>query len=151
MSTDNTSVTTFSSFDLPKPLSEALETMRYREPTPIQVKAIPVVMEGKDIIGIAQTGTGKTAAFGIPMVKALFENKDAQALILVPTRELAVQIYEVVRQLTQNTKIMKAWVLVGGTSMYAQVKSLPRKPRIIIATPGRLMGHLDKRTFKPMF
>jgi ATP-dependent RNA helicase DeaD len=147
MSTDNTSVTTFSSFDLPKPLSEALEIMRYREPTPIQIKGIPVVMEGKDMIGIAQTGTGKTAAFGIPMVKALYENKDAQALILVPTRELAMQIYEVARQLTQNIKNMKPWVLVGGTSMYAQVKSLPRKPRIIIATPGRLMDHLDKRTF----
>lgn len=147
MNTDNTSsVTTFSSFDLPKPLSDALETMRYREPTPIQTKAIPVVMEGKDLIGIAQTGTGKTAAFGIPLVKRLFEDKEAQAVILVPTRELAVQIYEVIRQLTQNTKTMKAWVLVGGTSMYAQVKSLPRKPRIIIATPGRLMDHLDKKT-----
>lgn len=147
MSTDNTSVTSFSSFDLPKPLADALETMRHREPTPIQSKAIPVIMEGKDLIGIAQTGTGKTAAFGIPLVKKLIEDKDAQAVILVPTRELAVQIYEVIRQLTQNVKSLKSWVLVGGTSMYAQVKSLPRKPRIIIATPGRLQDHLDKRTF----
>ena len=137
----------FSSFPLPKQLADALEIMRYREPTPIQGKGIPVILEGKDLIGIAQTGTGKTAAFAIPMVKELFEDKEAQGLILVPTRELAMQIYEVIRQLTQNIKNLKAWVLVGGTSMFAQVKSLPRKPRLIIATPGRLMDHLDKRTF----
>ena len=150
MTTENNTTgvtTTFASFELPKPLTDALETMRYSTPTPIQAKAIPAVMSGKDLIGIAQTGTGKTAAFGIPMVKALFEDKHAQGVVLVPTRELAVQIYEVARQLTQNIRNMKAWVLVGGTSMYAQVKSLPKKPRLIIATPGRLMDHLNKRTF----
>ena len=148
MSTENqSSQSTFASFDLPKPLHDALEVMSYSTPTPIQGRGIPHVLDGKDLIGIAQTGTGKTAAFAIPMIKALFEEKEAQGLILVPTRELAVQIYDVVRQLTQNMKNLKAWVLVGGTSMFAQVKSLPRKPRLVIATPGRLMDHLDKRTF----
>jgi ATP-dependent RNA helicase DeaD len=147
MSTENNNIATFASLDLPKPLTEALEIMRYTTPTPIQARGIPHVIEGKDLIGIAQTGTGKTAAFAIPMIRDLFNDKEGQGLVLVPTRELAVQIYEVVRQLTQNMKNLKAWVLVGGTSMYAQVKSLPRKPRLVIATPGRLMDHLDKRTF----
>ncbi len=90
MTTENsvTAAATFSSFDLPKPLSDALETMRYREPTPIQLKAIPVVMEGKDLIGIAQTGTGKTAAFGIPLVKHLMNDKWTAGCIAVDNKEM---------------------------------------------------------------
>lgn len=140
-------VTTFESFGLPKPLKDALTTIGYQTPTPIQEKGIPLVMEGKDLIGIAQTGTGKTAAFGIPIVKRLIEDKDSQAVVLVPTRELAMQVYDVMRQLTQNTRFIKSWVIIGGTSMYAQARSLPKFPRLIIATPGRLMDHLQQRTF----
>lgn len=138
---------TFEAFNLPPQLADALVTIGYKIPTPIQEKGIPIVMQGKDLIGIAQTGTGKTAAFGIPMVKLLIEDKNSQGLILVPTRELAEQVFQVMKQLTQNVKSIKPWVLIGGTSMFAQAKSLPRMPKLIIATPGRLNDHLERGTF----
>lgn len=146
-SVQNNPNNTFDAFQLPPQLSEALVNMGYTLPTPIQEKGIPIVMQGKDLIGIAQTGTGKTAAFGIPMVKMLIEDKISQGLILVPTRELAEQVFQVMKQLTQNVKSIKPWVLIGGTSMFAQAKSLPRMPKLIIATPGRLNDHLERGTF----
>ena len=147
MTTTEQKPKSFDQFALPKPLANALVTLRYKEPTPIQQKALPYALDGKDIVGIAQTGTGKTAAYAIPLIKTLFLDHKAQAIVLVPTRELAMQIFVVIRQLTQNINGMKAWVLVGGTSMFAQVKSLPTLPRIVIATPGRLMDHLRQKTF----
>ena len=142
-----TPIQSFQSLDLPEPIAKALVSMKYDIPTPIQSRGIPLIMQGKDLIGIAQTGTGKTAAFGIPLVTALVNDKNAQAVILVPTRELATQVYDVMKKLCENVKSIKCWVIIGGTSMYAQVKSLPKQPRLIIATPGRLMDHLQQKTF----
>lgn len=123
---------------------ELLDRMKYKEPTPIQHKAIPVILEGKDIIGIAQTGTGKTYAFGIPIIQKLAQIT-GKALILVPTRELAIQVAEALLKLSDSFGIRIA-VLIGGVPIYSQILNLKRNPRIIIATPGRAIDHLKQRT-----
>jgi len=125
----------------PGPL-EVLERLKFSVPTPIQYKAIPIAIEGKDIIGIAQTGTGKTIAFGIPMIQRLAQKK-GRGLVLVPTRELAIQVNDALVQFTPAFK-MKTTVLIGGDSMHAQTMSLRNDPRIIIATPGRLLDHISQ-------
>ncbi len=123
---------------------EILEKMKFVSPTPIQHAAIPPGLEGKDIIGIAQTGTGKTVAFGIPMVQRLSQTP-GKALVLVPTRELAFQVEQTLQKIAHPFQ-MKTAVLIGGASMHLQIQNLRRNPRIIIATPGRLMDHLEQRT-----
>jgi len=120
--------------------------MRFKTPTPIQYKAIPMAIEGKDIVGIAQTGTGKTMAFGIPMVQRLAQGP-GRALIIVPTRELALQVDEAIHKIAQPFGIRSA-VLIGGASMNNQLRMLRRHPRIIIATPGRFNDHLRQRTLR---
>lgn len=119
--------------------------MRFLSPTPIQAMAIPPALEGRDILGTAQTGTGKTGAFGIPIVAALIENRARKALILVPTRELASQIYQVNRHMTYRLGIYGALV-VGGESFGRQVDELDRGVDYIVATPGRLLDHLNEGT-----
>ncbi len=123
---------------------EALNKMKFTTPTPIQHKAIPSAVEGKDIIGIAQTGTGKTLAFAIPMVQALAQ-KSGGGLVLVPTRELALQVEETFRKI-QHLFGLRSVVLIGGASMNMQIGAIRRNPRIVIATPGRLIDHLERRT-----
>ncbi len=123
---------------------ELLDRMKFKIPTPIQHKAIPIGIQGDDIIGIAQTGTGKTLAFGIPMIQRLNQNRSI-GLVLVPTRELALQVDETINDLGKPFGMNTA-VLIGGASMYNQVKALRRRPRVIIATPGRLIDHLGQRT-----
>ena len=103
-------------------------------------------MDGKDTISLAETGSGKTAAYLIPIISQLIQNKDQQALILAPTRELATQIGEVVTQLTCFFHQIKMVVVIGGSPMFRQTNNLRRNPRIIIATPGRLMDHIRQRT-----
>jgi ATP-dependent RNA helicase RhlE len=125
-------------------LLEALDRMKFTVPTPIQKQAIPVACEGKDIAGIAQTGTGKTIAFTIPMIQTLAA-KTGKGLILVPTRELAVQVNEVVLQFAPSMGMHTA-VLIGGEPMPKQLRQLQRKPRIIIATPGRMIDHIQHGT-----
>lgn len=122
---------------------EVLERLKFTVPTPIQFKAIPILNEGKDIIGIAQTGTGKTLAFGIPMMQQLAQ-KNGRGLILVPTRELAIQVNEALLKFAPVFK-MRTAVLIGGESIYRQVMAIRSQPRIIIATPGRLIDHLGQR------
>ncbi|MEI7998489.1 MAG: DEAD/DEAH box helicase [Candidatus Omnitrophota bacterium] len=122
---------------------ETLERIKFKAPTPIQRKAIPLAIEGKDVIGIAQTGTGKTHAFSIPMIQQLAQ-KEGIALILATTRELAVQIEEAVRILA-GAFGMKTACLIGGMPMRPQQEALRKSPRIIIATPGRLIDHLENR------
>ena len=112
-------------------------------PTPIQRQAIPIALEGKDVVGIAQTGTGKTLAFGIPLLQKL--SKGGRALIVLPTRELATQVEEALLPLAQVLNIRTA-VFIGGASMYKQREMLRRNPRILIATPGRLNDHLEQGT-----
>ncbi|MFH1824929.1 MAG: DEAD/DEAH box helicase [Candidatus Firestonebacteria bacterium] len=124
-------------------LLDVLENLKFSEPTPIQYKAIPIAIDGKDIIGIAQTGTGKTLAFCIPMIQRLAQNK-SRGLVLVPTRELAIQVNEVFKKFAPIFK-MRVIIVIGGESMHAQTLSLKNDPRIIIATPGRLIDHINRR------
>ena len=123
---------------------EALDRMRFTVPTPIQHKAIPIAIEGKDVIGVAQTGTGKTLAFAIPIIQHLSRGK-GRCLILAPTRELALQIDETFQKIAPLFDIRTA-VIIGGASMNMQLKALRRNPRILIATPGRLVDHMSRRT-----
>ncbi len=118
--------------------------LKYHTPTPIQRQAIPVALEGKDVVGIAQTGTGKTLAFGIPMIQRLPHTK-GHGLVVLPTRELALQVDEAFRRLGGPLGLRTA-ILIGGAPMGPQVGSLRRNPHVIIATPGRLIDHLEQRT-----
>ncbi len=127
-------------------LLETIGKMGFTTPTPIQQKAIPIALEGKDIIGIAQTGTGKTLAFGVPIVQRL-ANAKGMALILAPTRELAFQIDEAFQPISAPFGLRTA-VLIGGAPMGRQIQKLKKTPRVIIATPGRLIDHLTRRTVK---
>jgi ATP-dependent RNA helicase RhlE len=124
---------------------DILERIKFRVPTPIQFKAIPLAIEGKDVIGIAQTGTGKTHAFAIPMVQRLLKMKGA-GLVLAPTRELAIQIEEAFQDLARPFA-MKTACLIGGAPMDAQVQALRKDPRVVIATPGRLLDHVSQWNF----
>lgn len=135
----------FSSDHLPEPLVRALQQMAFSKPTPIQEQSIPRVLEGGDLIACAQTGSGKTAAFGIPLVVKLINDPDARALVLAPTRELAKQIADVLILLTQYLPRVQTAVLIGGASMFKQRNALQRQPRIIVATPGRLNDHLRRQ------
>jgi superfamily II DNA/RNA helicase len=145
MNTPNT-LNTFQSFNLPPPLLEALVRMGYGEPTEIQAKAIPIAMQGHDILGSAQTGTGKTAAFGIPLVNKLIEDPTACALILTPTRELAEQVIDVIHQLLNKRRDIKTALLIGGMPIQKQFLRLKERPRVIVGTPGRINDHLDRRS-----
>ena len=125
-------------------LLEALDKGNFTVPTPIQQQAIPVALQGQDVVGIAQTGTGKTLAFGIPMIQRISALK-GRGLIILPTRELALQVDETLQKVGKSIGLRTA-VLIGGASMYHQNKSLAQKPHVIVATPGRLIDHLDRRS-----
>lgn len=116
---------------------------KFKTPTPIQHQVIPIALNGDDVVGIAQTGTGKTLAFGIPMLQKLSENK-GQGLIILPTRELAIQVEEMLLEIGRSFGLKTA-LLIGGASSYQQIKNLRRNPHIIIATPGRLFDHLEQK------
>lgn len=137
----------FSDFDLPEKLLQSLKRMEFKSPMPIQEKAIPLVLQGKDIIGSAQTGTGKTGAFGIPVVAKLMEDPEATALILTPTRELASQVSEAIQSMIPVPDI-KAALLIGGDPMQKQIRQLDRNPRLIVGTPGRINDHLRRGRLK---
>ncbi len=121
---------------------ETLKHLGFTIPTPIQSQAIPVAIEGKDIVGIAQTGTGKTLAFGVPMIQLLEQRPASRGLVILPTRELALQVD---RALGRMGRIRTA-VLIGGSSMRFQMQDLAKNPRVIVATPGRLIDHLKQKT-----
>jgi len=123
---------------------QILDKAGFKVPTPIQHRAIPVAVKGQDVIGIAQTGTGKTLAFGIPMLQQLAAGK-GRGLVILPTRELAYQVEEALAPIANDLGIVTA-VFVGGASMGLQKQMLRRNPRILIATPGRLNDHLQQRT-----
>lgn len=122
-------------------LLQLLDKNKFTVPTPIQAKTIPLAIDGKDLIGIAQTGTGKTLAFGLPMLQNIARLK-TRGLILVPTRELAAQVDEVLMRFGRALGLRTA-VVIGGASMQPQIKALRNNPHIIIATPGRLIDHLS--------
>lgn len=122
-----------------------LDTLRFITPTPIQEKAIPVAIEGKDVVGIAQTGTGKTLAFGIPMIQRIGQIK-GKGLVVLPTRELAHQVDEALRKIGRILGLRTA-LLIGGAAMGPQIGALRRIPHIVIGTPGRIIDHLEQKTF----
>ena len=140
----------FNGFGLAAPLNAALAQMGYARPTPIQAQAIPVLMTGRDLIGIAQTGTGKTAAFALPILNRLLADRrpaprgGARALVLSPTRELASQIAQSFRDLSAGLKLDIA-VVFGGVPHGAQIRALEKGLDVLVATPGRLVDHLDAR------
>ncbi len=137
---------TFKDLKLPEAIEKAIDALQFQTPTPIQTQAIPVALTGRDVVGIAQTGTGKTAAFTIPILNRFHQDPQATALILAPTRELALQIDAFWKQLTRFSTHMHSAILIGGISMQPQMRMLSRRPRLVIATPGRLVDHLTRRT-----
>jgi superfamily II DNA/RNA helicase len=139
---------TFDQLGLPQPLLHALERMKFNTPTPIQALAIPPALTGRDILGSAQTGTGKTAAFSIPMIAKLLREPQGMALIMTPTRELAAQVRETVQQLLSAAPQLKTALLIGGQSMHGQLQQLRARPRIIIGTPGRINDHLQQNSLR---
>ena len=154
MNTTTPSVTTFDDFGLAEPILRAVTELGYREPTPIQVQAIPIVLQGRDVMGAAQTGTGKTAGFALPILQRLMPHANTsasparhpvRALILAPTRELADQIYANVREYAKYTGL-RAAVVFGGVDIAPQIAALRQGAEIVIATPGRLLDHVGQRT-----
>ena len=138
----------FNQLDLSDPVQQALNNMGFEETTPIQELAIPVAIEGKDLIGRALTGTGKTAAFGIPMVERFSADRDQiQGIVIAPTRELAVQVAEELNRIGQF-KGIAALPIYGGQDIERQIKALHKRPQIIVGTPGRLLDHLRRRTIR---
>ncbi len=138
----------FRSLGLPELLLQSLEAMKFDVPTPIQAQTIPFALEGKDILGSAQTGTGKTAAFGIPLVQFLLANPKAKALVLTPTRELAVQVLDTVKLLLGRKSGIKSALLIGGEPIFRQLRQLDGNPRVIIGTPGRINDHLERQSLE---
>lgn len=134
----------FRALALSSKLHDVLDRLAFVEPTPIQATAIPPALEGRDLIGVAQTGTGKTLAFALPILHRLPE-LGGPALVLAPTRELALQIDEVFRKVGGSFGLKTA-VLIGGAPMNRQIGQLRARPTVIIATPGRLLDHLEQRT-----
>jgi ATP-dependent RNA helicase RhlE len=137
----------FADFAVEALLKDNLAAKGYVVPSPIQDQAIPPALEGKDIIGIANTGTGKTAAFAIPMLHALITQSHSRALIIAPTRELAQQIEDECRSIAKGSGLTGA-LLIGGTSMGPQLRDLRANPRIVIGTPGRIKDHMERGTLR---
>lgn len=141
-------MTKFNELGVSAPIMKALEKMGFEEATPIQAETIPLAMEGNDVIGQAQTGTGKTAAFGIPMINKIDSKmKKIQGLVVAPTRELAIQVAEELNRLAKFTGI-RALSIYGGSPMDRQIRALKDGPQIVVATPGRLLDHMRRRTIR---
>jgi ATP-dependent RNA helicase DDX47/RRP3 len=136
-------VPTFRSLGLIDPLLDALHRMDYKAPTAIQVEVLPHALEGRDIIGVASTGSGKTAAFALPILQKLWEDPEGLfACVLAPTRELAYQISQQFEALGSSMGVRCA-VIVGGMEKLPQSVALAKRPHIVVATPGRLLDHLE--------
>jgi ATP-dependent RNA helicase RhlE len=144
MTTAPTGGDSFSGLGIAPAILEVLDRNKYTVPTPIQKAAIPGCIEGKDMIGVAQTGTGKTLAFGIPMIQAMLQGK-GHGLVVLPTRELALQVDETLQKIGGPLGVRTA-VLIGGASMNLQRNMIRNKPHIVVATPGRLIDHLEQKT-----
>ena len=143
----------FSNLSLAEPLSRAVAEMGYESMTPIQAQAIPVVLTGKDVMGAAQTGTGKTAAFSLPLLQRLLKHENAstsparhpvRALVLLPTRELADQVAQQVKLYAKYTNLRSA-VVFGGIDMKPQTAELKKGVEVLVATPGRLLDHIEAK------
>jgi len=136
----------FSDLNIENKLKRSIELAEFRTPTPIQSQSIPISLEGKDVLGTAQTGTGKTLAFTIPMLNKLLKDKQAMALIICPTRELATQVMETVLKINIREIGIGNALLIGGESMQKQLRQLKKGARIIVGTPGRINDHIERKS-----
>ena len=139
----------FSELQLNANVLEALDAMRFDECTPIQEQAIPIILEGKDLIAVAQTGTGKTAAYGLPLLQKIdVASKHTQAIILSPTRELCLQIADDLKDFAKYIKNLHVEPVYGGASIVTQIHALKHGAQIIVATPGRLIDLMNRGVAK---
>ncbi len=134
----------FDALGLHRVLAKSLAHMKYDKPTPIQAKAIPFALQGRDVMGSAQTGTGKTAAFSVPLVEFLLRNERGTALVMTPTRELGKQVMDIMHQLLGPKSKIKTAFLIGGEPMGKQCNQLRNRPRLIVGTPGRIDDHVRR-------
>lgn len=143
----NQEISNFSTFNFSSALNKALEDMKFITPSPIQAQTIPLILQGRDAIALAQTGTGKTAAFALPILQNLSpEISTTQALILAPTRELAIQVAEQFELLSKYQRNVTIAVLCGGQEYGRQLKQLRSGAQVVVGTPGRILDHIDKGT-----
>ena len=139
----------FDELQLDERIIRAITEMGFEEASPIQAQAIPVAMEGRDMIGQAQTGTGKTAAFGLPLLQKVDPKvKKLQAIVLLPTRELAIQVAEEMRRFAKFMHGVKVLPIYGGQDIVKQIRSLKDGTQVIVGTPGRVMDHMRRKTIK---
>ncbi len=140
-------ITTFTEFELSQPVMKALDDVGYETPTPIQAQTIPLMLQGQDVIGQAQTGTGKTAAFALPILSRLdLKQKQPQVLVLAPTRELAIQVAEAFKTYAGKLKGFQVIPIYGGMDYRAQLRALQRGVHVVVGTPGRVMDHMRRGT-----
>lgn len=138
----------FNELELPKEILKAIEEIGYQEATEIQAQSIPLILEGRDVIGRSQTGTGKTAAFALPAIARMSGLKSVETLILCPTRELAMQACDEIRKFAKYMPWIKPCAVYGGASIVNQIQALKKGANIVIGTPGRVMDHIERRTLK---
>ncbi|MCL6548725.1 MAG: DEAD/DEAH box helicase, partial [Alicyclobacillus sp.] len=137
----------FEEFALSRRVQQAIDDMGFEEPSPIQAACIPLILEGRDVIGQAQTGTGKTAAFGIPIVETATTESRVQALVLTPTRELAIQVAGEFRKIAKYKRV-RTLPIYGGQSIGHQIRAIQQGVQIVIGTPGRVLDHIHRGTLK---
>lgn len=145
-SSENNKTVSFSNFDLAQPIVESLNQLGYTNPTKVQELTIPISLQGTDVLASAETGSGKTMAFLLPMLSKIINNKDLHGIVLLPTRELAIQVLDVAKQLLKQTPYIKSSLLIGGDSIDKQLKQLKYNPKLIIGTPGRINDHLKRKS-----
>src|SRR5688572_22469287 len=139
----------FADLGLSETVVRAVKSVGYEAASPIQAATIPVLLEGADVLGQAQTGTGKTAAFALPILSKVDpKRREPQALVLVPTRELAIQVSEAFQKYAAGLNGFHVLPIDGGQSYVPQLNALKRGPQVIVGTPGRIIDHLDRRTLK---
>ena len=138
----------FSDLALAEELQQRLASQEFNTPTPIQAAAIPPALAQQDILGSAQTGTGKTLAFTVPLINHLINNPKSKALVITPTRELALQVIKTVQLLLPKDLMHKSALIIGGDSMFKQLQKLKKRPRVIVGTPGRINDHLERKTIE---
>ncbi len=149
MTSEVPSLPKFSELNLIEPLLKGLDEVGYETPSPIQALTIPLVLDGRDVLGQAQTGTGKTAAFALPLLSKLdLQQKDPQVLVLAPTRELAIQVAEAFQKYAKYLKGFHVAPIYGGQDYSGQLRMLRRGAHVVVGTPGRVMDHMRKGTLK---
>ena len=147
--TDTNNAMTFTDLPLHEAVIRAVQDIGYESPSPIQAQSIPHLLEGKDLLGLAQTGTGKTAAFALPLLSAInLEQRDPQVLVLTPTRELAIQVAEAFQRYARHMHGFHVLPVYGGQDMRSQLRSLQRGAHVIVGTPGRVMDHLRRKSLR---